>query len=154
MLLPQQAPSGSDATAPFFGEIIGGHVAYLRVGSLTQPNLQALDANLQSLGGKKIDALVLDFRATATANEFALASELAKRFCPKGKPLFSLRKPGQKQDRAFTSDREPAYQGLVIVLADADTSGPLRPSRPSCGNTPRRSSSGTRPPDARLSSRT
>ena len=124
MLLPQQAPSGSDTTSAFFGEILGGHVAYLRVGSLTQPNLQALDGNLQSLGGKKIDALVLDLRATSTANEFALASELAKRFCPKGKPLFTLRKPGQKQERAFTSDRDPAYQGLVIVLADAETSGP------------------------------
>ena len=124
MLLPQQAPSASDTTSPFFGEILSGHIAYLRVGSLTSPNLQALDANLQSLGGKKIHALVLDLRATSTANEFALASEIANRFCPKGKPLFTLRKPGQKQERAFTSDREPAYQGLVIVLADADTSGP------------------------------
>ena len=124
MLLPQQAPTGSDTTSPFFGEILAGHVAYLRVGSLTQPNLQALDANLQSLGGKKIDALVLDLRATATTNEFALASEVAERFCPKGKPLFTLRKPGQKQERAFASDRDPAYQGLVIVLADAETSGP------------------------------
>ena len=124
MLLPQQAPSGSDTTSPFFGEILAGHVAYLRVGSLTSPNLQALDANLQSLGGKKVGALVLDLRATSTANDFALASELAKRFCPKGKPLFSLRKPGQKQERVFASDRDPAYQGLVIVLADADTSGP------------------------------
>jgi hypothetical protein len=124
MLLPQQAPSASDTTSPFFAEILGGHVAYLRVGSLTPPNLQAFDANLQSLGAKKVDALVLDLRATSTSNEFALASEIAKRFCPKGKPLFTLRKPGQKQERAFTSDRDPAYQGLVIVLADADTSGP------------------------------
>ena len=124
MLLPQQAASASDTTSPFFGEILGGHVAYLRVGSLTPPNLRALDANLQSLGGKKVDALVLDLRATSTTNEFALASEIANRFCPKGKPLFTLRKPGQKQERAFTSDRDPAYQGLVIVLADGDTSGP------------------------------
>jgi hypothetical protein len=124
MLLPQQAPSGSDIATPFFAEILGGHVAYLRVGSLTPPNLQALDANLQSLGGKKVDALVLDLRATSTTNDFNLASELAKRFCPKGKPLFSLRKPGQKQERVFTSERDPAYQGLVIVLADGDTSGP------------------------------
>jgi hypothetical protein len=124
MLLPQQALSGSDTTTPFFAEILAGHVAYLRVGSLTPQNLQALDANLQSLPAKKVDALVLDLRATATTNEFALGSELAKRFCPKGKALFALRKPGQKQERAFTSDRDPAYQGLVIVLADGDTSGP------------------------------
>lgn len=124
MLLPQQAPSNSDTTSPFFAELLGGHIAYLRVGSLTPANLQALDAHLQGLGGKKVDALVLDLRATSTTNDFALAAELAKRFCPKGKPLFTLRKPGQKQERAFASDREPAFQGLVIVLADGDTSGP------------------------------
>ena len=124
MLLPQQAPSASDTAAPFFGEILAGHIAYARVGSLTAANLQALDAYLQTLGAKKVDALVLDLRATSTANEFALGAEIAKRFAPKGKPLFALRKPGQKQDRAFVSDRDPAYEGLVIVLADADTSGP------------------------------
>jgi C-terminal processing protease CtpA/Prc len=124
MLLPQQASGGSDTTTPFFAEILGGHVAYARIGSLTQPNLQAFDAHLKSFGGKKIDALVVDLRATSTTNEFTLASELMKRLCPKGKPLFTLRKHGQKQERAFTSDRDPAYQGVVIVLADGDTSGP------------------------------
>ena len=124
MLLPQQAAAGSEPPTPFFAEILGGHVAYARVGSLTPPNLRAFDAHLQSFGGKKIDALVIDLRATATPNEFPLASELAKRLCPKGKPLFSLRKPAQKQERAFTSDRDPTYQGVVIVLADGDTSGP------------------------------
>ena len=124
MLLPQQSAAGSDTTTPFFAEILGGHVAYARIGSLTPPNLQAFDANLQSFGGKKIDALVIDLRATSTANDFPIASEVAKRLCPKGKPLFTLRKPGQKQERAFTSDRDPAFQGVVIVLADGDTSGP------------------------------
>lgn len=124
MLLPQQGAAGSDTTTPFFAEILGGHVAYARIGSLTPPNLQAFDGNLQSFGGKKVDALVIDLRATSTANEFSLASEVAKRLCPKGKPLFSLRKPGQKQERAFASDRDPAFHGVVIVLVDGDTSGP------------------------------
>ena len=124
MLLPQQANAGSDTNTPFFAEILGGHVAYARIGSLTTPNLQAFDAHLQSLAGKKIGALVVDLRATSTANEFQLAADLAKRLCAKGKPLFTLRKPGQKQERVFTSDRDPAFQGVVIVLADGDTSGP------------------------------
>ena len=123
MLLPQQAPSASETT-PFFAEILAGHIAYVRLGSLTPQNLQALDAYLQSLSGKKVDALVLDLRATATPNDFALAAQMAERFAPKGRPLFTLRKPGQKQERAFASAREPGYQGLVIVLADGDTSGP------------------------------
>ncbi|HSH38304.1 MAG TPA: S41 family peptidase, partial [Chthoniobacterales bacterium] len=124
MLLPQQSAPAADTTTSFFAEILAGHIGYARIGSLTAPNLQAFDANLQSFGGKKVDALVVDLRATSTPNDFALASELTKRLCPKGKPLFTLRKPGQKQERAFTSDRDPAYGGLVIVLADADTSGP------------------------------
>lgn len=123
MLLPQEMPGNAEPSTPFFSEILAGHIAYVRIGSLTTANLQALDTGLQGLG-KKVDALVLDLRATATANEFALGSEVVKRFCPKGKPLFALRKPGQKQERAFASERDPAYQGLLIVLTDGDTSGP------------------------------
>ena len=124
MLLQQQAADSSDTTSPFFGEILAGHVAYLRIGSLTAANLQALDASLKTFAGKKIDAVVIDLRATATANDFTLGAEIAKRFCPKGKPIFTLRKTVQKQERAFVSDREPAYAGMMIVLADGDTSGP------------------------------
>jgi C-terminal processing protease CtpA/Prc len=37
--------------------------------------------------------------------------------------LFSVRKPGARQDRAFTTDRDPAFQSLVVVLTDGDTAG-------------------------------
>ncbi|MFN2507179.1 MAG: S41 family peptidase, partial [Chthoniobacterales bacterium] len=57
-------------------------------------------------------------------NDFALAAQFAKRFCPKGKLLFTLRKPTAKQERPFTSERDPAFVGLMLVLADGDTSGP------------------------------
>ena len=124
MLLPQQAAPAADTSTPFYGEILAGHVGYARIGSLSAPNLQAFDAQLQNFRDKKTDALVVDLRASSTGNEFGLAADVAKRLCPKGKPLFTLRKPGQKQERTFTSDRDPAYQGLIIVLADADTSGP------------------------------
>jgi hypothetical protein len=124
MLLPGRAPEVSEATNPFFGEILEGHIGYLRLGALTPANLQALDANLQTLGGKKIDAVVIDLRASPATNDFSTAAEFAKRFCGKGKPLFSLRRAAGKQERAFTSDREAAYQGLMIVLADGETAGP------------------------------
>jgi hypothetical protein len=52
-----------------------------------------------------------------------LAAEFAKRFCPKGKTLFTLRKPTGHQDRVFGSDRDPAFRGLVMVLTDGDTAG-------------------------------
>lgn len=123
VLLSDAAAEPAEPAAPFFGEILEGHVAYLRLGALNRANLDALDANLKTFAAKKIDAAVLDFRASVATNDFALASEFAKRFCPKDKPLFTLRKTTVRQERIFTSDREPAYQGLMIILADGDTAG-------------------------------
>ena len=123
-LLPEHAAEPSEAASPFFAEILDGHIGYLRFGALTAANLQTLDAALQNYRGKKVDAVVIDLRASPATNDFAVAAEFAKRFCGKGKLLFSLRKSGGKQERAFTSEREPAYQGLLITLADHDTAGP------------------------------
>ncbi|HMJ06115.1 MAG TPA: S41 family peptidase [Chthoniobacterales bacterium] len=124
VLLSERPPEASAATNPFYGEILDNHIGYLRLGALTSPNLEALDANLQTYRGKKIDAVVIDLRSSPVTNDFAIAAEFAKRFCGKGKPLFTLRKAAGKQERAFTSDRDAAYQGLVIVLADGETAGP------------------------------
>ena len=124
MLLPAQAPEATETTRPFYGEILDGHIAYLRLGALTAANLQALDAMMQTFPGKKVDAAVIDLRASPATNDFGIAAEFADRFCPKGKLLFTLRKTTVKQERQFNSSRDPAYQGLMIVLADGDTSGP------------------------------
>jgi hypothetical protein len=123
VLLPNAGAESSEPAAPFYGEILEGHIAYLRLGALNRANLDALDTNLQTFAAKKVDAVVLDFRASPVTNDFPLASEFAKRFCPKGKPLFTLRKTTARQERTFTSDRDPAYNGLVIILADGDTAG-------------------------------
>jgi len=123
VLLPNSPAESAEPAVPFFGEILEGHVGYLRLGALSRPNLEALDANLITLGAKKVDAVVIDLRASPATNDFATASEFAKRFCPKGKPLFSLRKTIAKEERTFTSDRDPSYQGLTIILVDGDTAG-------------------------------
>jgi C-terminal processing protease CtpA/Prc len=123
ILLPNASANSTEATSPFYGEILDSHVGYLRLGALTKANLDALDANLQSFAAKKVDAVVLDFRASLATNDFPMAAEFAKRFCPKDKLLFTLRKTTAHQEKAFTSDRDPAYQGLIIVLADGDTAG-------------------------------
>lgn len=124
MLLPEKAPEVTETTNPFFGEVLGNHIGYLRLGALTPANLQALDAYLQKMDRKKIDALVIDLRASPATNDFATAAEFAKRFCGKGKTLFTLRKAAGKAERAFVSDRDPAYGGLMIALIDGDTAGP------------------------------
>ncbi len=123
ILLSNAAAETSEPTAPFYSEVLEGHIAYLRLGALNRPNLEALDATLQTFAAKKIDAVVLDFRASPATNDFPLASEFAKRFCPKEKPLFTLRKTTARQERTFTSERDPSFQGLTLILADGDTAG-------------------------------
>jgi len=123
MLLPGKESKPPDASSQLYSETLGGHIGYVRFGSLTTANLQALDKALSSFAGKKVDALIADLRASSAASDLGIAAEFGKRFCPKGKLLFTLHKPAARQDRVFTSDRAPAFQGLVMVLADSDTLG-------------------------------
>ena len=83
-----------------------------------------MDRKLSEFAGKKVDALIIDLRASSLTEDFEAAAEFAKRFIVKGKPLFTMRKAGARQERAFTSDRDPVYQGTMMILADADTAGP------------------------------
>jgi hypothetical protein len=119
ILLPAKPPS--DQSIPFYGEILEGHIGYLRLGTFSLPNLQAMDKKLADFAAKKVDALVIDLRVSG-AGDFATAAEFARRFVPKGKPLFTLRKQG-KQDRTFISEHDPVYGGLIVILTDIDTSG-------------------------------
>jgi C-terminal processing protease CtpA/Prc len=108
---------------PFLAEILDGRAGYLRLGSLTPENLAEMDAALQGFSQKKIGAVVLDLRATPPSGDFDLAADLVRRFSAKGKLLFTLKKPGAKQERMFTSNQEPRFQGFVAVLADGDVEG-------------------------------
>jgi hypothetical protein len=121
MVFAEKPSAAIEPAAPFFGEVLENHIGYLRPGSLNNANLQNMDKKLIDFSSNKVDALILDLRASAT-EDFAIAAEFAKRFCPKGKTLFALRKNG-KQDRAFTSERDPTYRGLMIILIDGDTAG-------------------------------
>jgi hypothetical protein len=111
------------AAAAFYSELIGGRAGYVRLGSLNNANLQALDRALTDFAAKKMNDLIVDLRASSATNDLSLAAEFAKRFCPKGKPIFTVRKPAGRQDRLFSSDREPIFRGLLMVLTDGDTSG-------------------------------
>src|SRR5438876_8992667 len=123
MLLRGKENPSASAPSAFYSEIIAGHIGYVRVGSLNSANLQALDKSLNAFAGKKVNAIVVDLRASQATDDLALAVEFAKRFCPKGKAILTLRKPSGRQDRVFTSDRDPAFRGLVMVLTDGDTAG-------------------------------
>lgn len=121
--LVPETPAETETPTPFYSDIVLGHVGYLRLGDLARANLEAMDASLQTFAAKKVDAVIVDLRASGAGNDFEIAAEFAKRFCPKGKPLFSLRKRAGNAAKMFTNDRDPAYGGLMIVLADNDTSG-------------------------------
>jgi hypothetical protein len=123
MLLSTKESASVETQSAFYSEVLDGHIGYLRLGSLNSANLQALDKSLSNFVGKKVNALIIDLRSSEGTNDFAVAADFAKRFCPKGKMLFALRKPAARQDRPFSSDRDPAFQGLIMVLADGDTSG-------------------------------
>jgi hypothetical protein len=122
ILLPSRESATPEPNSPFYSETFEGHVGYLRLGGLNNVNLKELDKKLQEFAQKKVDAVIIDLRAS-NAGDFGVAAEFAKRFCPKGKPLFTIRKPGARQDRQFSSDRDPTFQGLIVVLADGDTIG-------------------------------
>lgn len=124
MLLPgEKSPDTLRAPTVFYSEILDGHIGYLRVGELSRGNLPAMDDALKTFVEKKVDALVLDLRATPPSNDFATSAEFMKRFGQNGKTLFTLRKPAAKEDRTYSSDRDPAYSGMIIVLMDNDTAG-------------------------------
>ena len=122
-LLPGKENVPVAAPGPFYSEVIAGRIGYVRLGSLNNANLQALDRALNGFVGKKVNDLIVDLRASPATSDLSLAADFAKRFCPKGKPIFTLRKPAGRQDRIFSSDREPIFRGLIMVLADGDTTG-------------------------------
>jgi hypothetical protein len=124
MLLPAKQSASLEApNTSFYSEILAGRVAYVRAGSLNAANLQALDKSLGTFASKNVNAVIVDLRASPAATDLALAADFAKRFCPKDKTLFTVHKAATRQDRIFSSDRDPAFHGLVMVLTDGDTAG-------------------------------
>ena len=109
--------------SPFRSEVIEGRMGYVRLGAINPAHVAELDAALQKFTGPTSGALILDLRATPAHAEFEQAAEVCKRFAPKGKVLFTVRRPQAAQELILTSKEEPRYRGLIIVLVDADTAG-------------------------------
>src|SRR5438046_1541794 len=97
MLLPARENAPPETPTVFYSEIIGGHVGYVRVGSLNAANLQTLDKSVANFAANNVNALIVDLRASQATTDFPLAAEFAKRFCPKGTTLSTWRKPAGHQ---------------------------------------------------------
>jgi len=104
---------------PFRQEALPGEVYYIRLGSLVATKVESLDAALVAHPSK---GLILDLRDTPDSGEFEVAAEIARRFCPKGRPLFSLRRAGV-DERVVTSNRDPSFTGHLAVVVSPSTSG-------------------------------
>jgi hypothetical protein len=127
MLLPKpggaSAP-GAEAPADAFRlDTLDRGIGYIRLGALTRDHLGDLDRALKALAEKGAPALILDLRATGASSDYDLAADVIRRFVAKGKPLFTLRKPSNNQERLFTSNADPAFNGAVLVAVDGDTAG-------------------------------
>jgi hypothetical protein len=115
--------AGGLSSSPFRSEILDNRIGYARLGSTTESNVAELDAALQKFTEKSLGAMVLDLRATPGSSNFEETAEICRRFCPKGKVLFSVKKPNIKQEQILTSKEEPKYRGIIAVLVDAETAG-------------------------------
>ncbi len=123
MLTHEDSIRGENSTGPFLAEIIDDRIGYLRPAALDAESLAQIDAALSNFAEKGLKALILDLRNVAASRDFEKAADFARRFCAKGKLLFSIQKPSAKQERIFTSNLDPAFTGVLVVVTDADTSG-------------------------------
>lgn len=126
MLLPKsdnQAPPEEGVPDEYLAEVLG-HTGYVRLGALTRKHLASLDKTLKEDAEQNVGTIILDLRATGPSSDFELAADVIRRFVAKGKPLFTLKKPNNNQERLFTSNTDPAFTGMVVLAVDATTAGP------------------------------
>ena len=113
----------------FYSELIVGRTGYLRLGTLNNANLQALDKALGGFTTKKVNDLIVDLRASSATSDLSLATEFAKRFCPKGKPIFTVRKPagpGSTLSPICSKQSLRRVMGIASLWRAARTSPPNR----------------------------
>jgi hypothetical protein len=118
-----QKPEVPSQESPFHHELLKAGVAYVRLGALNMENLSALDKALNDQAANPPGALVLDLRATPPNTDFEFAAEVCRRFCPRGRILFSIKRPKVNDEEILTSRDEPRWRGLLVVLVDGDTAG-------------------------------
>lgn len=122
-----EQPGGTSAptaaSAGFLAEILDNRIGYIRLGALSSESIGQLDAALKTAVERQIPAVALDLRGTAESSDYALAEQVVSRFAPKGRPLFTIKRPGAKQEQIFTSKADPAFTGFVVILVDEDTAG-------------------------------
>ena len=118
-----QAGNATSKPVPFLAEILDGRIGYIRPGAMDAAALKQTDSALGNFADKSIPAVILDLRGIPNGTEFDITADFARRFCPKGKILFTIEKPNAKQERILTADQDAIFHGILVLLTDGDTSG-------------------------------
>jgi hypothetical protein len=119
----ESGPNNQSGASPFRAQILDNRIGYIRLGTISPENVNELDASLQKFTTSKLSSLVLDLRATPGGSDFEQTAEICRRFSPKGKVLFSVKKPNIKQEQILTSKDDPKFKGILVVLVDRQTAG-------------------------------
>lgn len=123
IVLPYGAKEAPAAESLFRSEVLEQRAGYIRLGVLNTGLLDQLDAVLKTYREQKLGAVILDLRAVPEGSEFEVAAQVCQRFCPKGRMLFTVRRPSAQQENILTSKQDPAFTGIVITLTDSNTAG-------------------------------
>lgn len=121
--LPFGPATEAAGDSPFRSEVIEDRVGYIRFGALSEERLAELDGALKNFAERSLKAAILDLRATPSGSQFAVAGKICERFCPKGRVLFTVRRPSTKEENILTSKQEPSFSGVLVTLVDGDTAG-------------------------------
>ncbi|MEO6053144.1 MAG: S41 family peptidase [Chthoniobacterales bacterium] len=122
MVTDAKAPDATQKI-PFLSEILDASVGYLRIGAISTESLTQMDTALKKFGEQGLKAVVVDLRGCPPSYDYDLAAKFALRFCKQGKLLFTIQKPSAKQERIFTSNKEPIFDGVIVVITDENNAG-------------------------------
>jgi len=121
--LPFGPAAEANTDSPFRTEVIEKRVGYIRLGSLSEDALADLDSALGDFASQSLAAAILDLRATPSGSQFTIGAKVCERFCPKGRVLFNIRRPSQRDESIVTSKQDPKFSGVLVTLVDSDTAG-------------------------------
>ncbi len=116
------AVSENSETQPFRAALLPDGIAYIRLGTVGPAAVATLDSTLAGYA-KPPAALILDLRATPPHSDFEQAAEICRRFCAKGRILFTVKRTRANDEEILTSRVEPKWRGTLVVLVDGDTAG-------------------------------
>lgn len=96
-------------------------IGYLRPLALVESELPRFESQLKEWRDAKVPHLILDLRSTAAPGDFATAGAILDFFLPRGQLLFRLKQVGREDAELFLANRDPIWNGEIVVLADGET---------------------------------